>query len=145
MSSNDIRDNIEEYGWHFLFVFDPNGERENFAYSIGLEERYNHPEIILFGLKQESAHAVLTDVVEDIKSGVNMEPNKRHSNVIGGGFDVLFKPIINSAYSEYLGTAIDYYGKKFRAQVMFWPDKANVLPTEEGCVLTIQNEALGIV
>ncbi|WP_353376432.1 DUF4262 domain-containing protein [Microbulbifer sp. NBRC 101763] len=57
----------------------------------------------------------------------------------------MFKPISSNAYKEYLGTAVNYYGKPFRAQVMFWPGKANILPTEEGCELTIQNEALAIV
>lgn len=145
MSKEKIKENILEHGWHFLFVFDPKGEREDFSYTIGLEESFNHPEIMIFGLKKDSSHAILTDIVEDIKSGVRMEPDKILSNVIGGDLDVMFKPIISSAYKEYLGTATKYYSKPFRAQVMFWPDKANKLPTESGCEITIQNEALAIV
>ncbi|WP_444919623.1 DUF4262 domain-containing protein [Microbulbifer sp. CnH-101-G] len=145
MNKEEIQGNIKEYGWHFLFVFDPNGEYQDFSYTIGLEESFGHPEIMIFGLKKDSAHAILADIVEDIKSGVKMEPNKKLGNVIGGDFKVMFKPISSNAYKEYLGTAVNYYGKPFRAQVMFWPDKANILPTEEGCELTIQNEALAIV
>jgi hypothetical protein len=145
MSKEQIQENIQEYGCHFLFVFDPNGEFQDFSYTIGLEENYGHPEIMIFGLEKESAHAILADIVEDIKSGITMEPNKKLRNVVGGDFEVMFKPITASAYKEYLGTAVDYYGKPFRAQVMFWPDKANVLPTEDGCGVTSQDEALAIV
>lgn len=145
MSKSEIKENIEECGWHFLFVFDPNGEHEDFSYSVGLEEKFDHPEIIIFGLKKDSAHAIIADIVEDIKSGVKMEPNTKLGNVIGGGFEVMFKPIISSAYKEYLGTAVDYYGREFRALVMFWSGKSNLLPTEKGCEVTVQDEALAIV
>lgn len=145
MSSSKIKNNIDEYGWHFLFVFDPNGEHVDFSYTIGLEESFDHPEIVIFGLKKDSAHGILSAIVDDIKSGVVMEPNKRLPNVIGGDFEVLFKPIVGSAYEDYLGTAVRYYGKPFRAQVMFWPDKNNKLPQDEGCEVTIQDEALQIV
>jgi hypothetical protein len=114
-----IQGHIKEYGWHFLFVFDPNGVHQDFSYTIGLEESYGHPEIMIFGLKKESAHAILADIVEDIKSGITMETNKKLGNVIGGDLEVMFKPITTSAYKKYLGTAVDYYGKPFRAQIMF--------------------------
>ncbi|GAA5444855.1 hypothetical protein Misp06_03047 [Microbulbifer sp. NBRC 101763] len=77
MNKEEIQGNIKEYGWHFLFVFDPNGEYQDFSYTIGLEESFGHPEIMIFGLKKDSAHAILADIVEDIKSGVKMEPNKK--------------------------------------------------------------------
>jgi len=145
MSKDEIQVNIKEFGWHFIFVFDPDGEHQDFSYSIGLEESFGHPEIIIFGLKKDSAHAIIADIVEDVKSGITMKPNQKLGNVIGGDFEVMFKPISVNAYKEYLGTAVNYYGKPFRALVMFWPDKGNILPTEEGCELTIQNEALAIV
>ncbi len=31
-------------GWHFLYVFDPEGEHENFAYSIGFEDNLGYTE-----------------------------------------------------------------------------------------------------
>jgi len=145
MSKEQIQRNIKEYGWHVMFIFDPENAHEDFAYTIGLEESFDHPEIVIFGLEKDSAHAILTDIVTDIKSGISMEPNKRLGDVVGGDYDVMFKPIKSDSFEEYLGTAVEFYGKPFRAHVMFWPDKANVLPTEEGCELTIQNEALEIV
>ncbi|MCG8463819.1 MAG: DUF4262 domain-containing protein [Xanthomonadales bacterium] len=145
MSKDTITKHIKQYGWHRLSVFDPNGEKENFSYTIGLEESYSHPEVIVFGLPHEVAHSILWQVVNEIKSGRVFELNKRQADILDDDLDVLFKPLINSAYDEYLGTAIDYYEKPFRTYVMFWPDNDNVLPTEPGCKIAFQNEALNLV
>ena len=145
MSIEKIIKDIENFGWHSLFVFDPEGEKANFHYTVGLEESYSHPEILIFGLSQDSGHGILTDLVEEIKSGKPFEPNLKLSEVIGGSFDVMFKPVRNPLDIEYLAGAQNYYKKNFRAYVMFWPDKENVLPTEKTCTVTTQNEALEIV
>jgi len=145
MTIEKIAKDIEKFGWHSLFVFDPEGEKANFHYTVGIEESYGHPEIIIFGLSQESGHGILTDLIEDIKSENSFEPNKKLGDVIGGDFDVMFKPVKDPRNIEYLAGAENYYKKQFRAYVMLWPDKNNILPTEKACQITIQNEALEIV
>lgn len=143
--SKDIQKDIDKYGWHFLFVFDPDGERPDFAYSIGLEESYDHPEIMVFGLDKDTAHEILSDIADDLKTGKKYQLNTKFPDVIAGDFEIMFKEVKQSAYSEYLGTAVDYYEKPFRAWVLFWPDKSNILPTEDGCSLTVQDEGREIV
>ena len=113
-----------------------------FSYFIGFEESFKHPEIVIFGLKKEVAYSILSDIAYDLRNGVEYSPNVKLSNVIGGDFDVMFKPVKEDAFNEYLGTAVDYYGRPFRAWVMSWSDKANILPLEEGCKLTVQSEAI---
>jgi len=140
-----IRDNIEKYGWQYQYVFDENGKKPSFSYTIGLEESYSHPEIMIFGLKKDQMHDILSDLVNDIKEGREFEPDLKTSDVVSGNFEVIFKPLKQELFSEYAGTAVDYYKKPFRAYVMFWPDKHNILPTEAGCELTVQNEALKVV
>lgn len=80
-----------------------------------------------------------------LKEGRVFIPNKKTSNVVAGDFDVIFKPIKEEFIPEYAGIAKRYYKKPFRIYVMLWPDKNNTLPTEPGCELTLQNEALKIV
>ncbi len=145
MSSGDIQKHIDEYGWHCLYVFDPDGEKNEFSYSIGFEESFGHPEIIIFGLKREVAHSILSDIASDLRNGATFEPNVKLNNVIGGDLDIMFKPVKQAAFDDYLGTAVRFYQRPFRAWVMLWPDKTNILPDEEGCELTVQDEALGIV
>jgi len=141
----DIKENIEKHGWQFQFVFDAKGENPDFSYSIGFEESFGHPEVMIFGLKRETMHTVLADLAHDIKKGSFFKPNVRIKDVISGGFDVLFKPLKKDKYPEYAGIATEYYNKPFRLLVMFWPDKNNILPTDQNCELTVQNEALEIV
>lgn len=145
MSNDKIKENIDKFGWHFLFVFDSEGENVGFAYSVGFEETYNHPEIMIFGLKQDTSHGILSDIAHELSEGKTFESNVKLQDVIGDNLDVIFKPVKDSAFSDYLGTALNYYDKSFRAYVLFWPDKSNILPTEVGCELTVQNEALEIV
>lgn len=141
----DIKANIEKHGWQFQFVFDEKGVNPDFSYTIGFEETFGHPEIMIFGLKRETMHTVLGDLAHDIKNGRIFKPNIKTSDVISGEFEVLFRPLKDECYPEYAGIAFRYYDKPFRLLVMFWPDKNNVLPTEKNCELTVQNEALEIV
>ena len=145
MSAEKIQEDIEKFGWHFLHVFDPNGVKNVFSYSIGFEESFNQPEILIFGLGKDVAHEILTDVADDLRNGLKLAVDKRMRGLISGDFDVMFKSVQQKAFSEYLGTAVDYYNKPFRAWVMFWPDKSNILPLEDGCAVSIQDEALTII
>ncbi|WP_394175917.1 DUF4262 domain-containing protein [Thalassotalea litorea] len=140
-----ISKNIEEHGWQFQFVFDENGEKVDFAYTIGFEETFAHPEIMIFGLKKETMHTILADIAYELKSGKVFTPNNRIPDVISGGLDVMFKPLKNECIADFAGIASQYYDKPFRVLVMLWPDRNNILPTEANCELTIQNEALKVV
>ena len=146
MEINDKTQNhIDTFGWSFLNVFDPNGENPDFSYSIGFEETFNFPEIMIFGLDNKTAHQIISDIAQDLKDGIRYELNKKHKNVISGDFEVEFKEVKKEFFSSYLGTAVDFYRKPFRAWVLFWPDKNNILPIEKGCEITVQNEALDII
>lgn len=142
---SDVQENIESHGWQCQHVFDTDGEKQPFSYSIGFCESYNHPEIMIFGLKKDTMHAILSDIAEELKSGRVFEPNVRVSGVIGGDFEVCFKPLKESLKGEYAGIATRYYESPFDVYVMLWPDKNNTLPTEQECEITVQNEALKIV
>jgi hypothetical protein len=100
---------------------------------------------MIFGLENDTAHAILTDIAGEIKLGRKLEENVRVDNVVSGNFEVLFKLVKKEFLPEYAGIALRYYKREFRLMVMFWPDKLNILPTEPGCSVTIQNEALEIV
>lgn len=144
-SSEKVHRDIETFGWHCLYVFDAKGDKPGFTYSIGFEETFNQPEIVIFGLPRETAHGILTDIASQYREGVTFEPGIRTSNIIGGSLEVLFMPVRQEAFAETLGTAVRYYERPFRAWVMFWPDKNKVLPTESGHELELQDEGIKIV
>lgn len=145
MKETSIKNHIQEYGWRFQYVFDAEGLKESFAYTIGFEESFDHPEIMVFGLDREIMHSLLQEVAVAVKGGAKFQPDQRYTDILSGDFEVIFKPLKSEFYSEYAGVASDYYEDAVRMYVMFWPDKNNVLPTEPGCQLTVQDEALNIV
>lgn len=68
-----IEENIKKHGWQYQFVFDA-GKNPDFSYTIGLEESFSHPEIMIFGLKRDQMHSVLSDLVIDIKRRSSIYP-----------------------------------------------------------------------
>jgi hypothetical protein len=137
--------NIKEFGWEAMYVFDEHAEKQPFLYTIGLEETYEHPEIMIFGLNRETMHNIVSDIVHDIKNGFKAPINIKTKGMLSGDFEVLFKPVQSQYLENYLGKAIQYYQKPFRALVMLWPDKNNTLPNENDCQVDVQDEALKIV
>ncbi len=145
MPDAKLQENIDTYGWQFQYVFDPDGEGVDFGYSIGFEATWGHPEVMIFGLPQKTMHGILTDLAHAIEQGRTFVPNVRTPDVIGGGYDVIFKPLPEVWHPEYAGIAVRYYQRPFRVYLLLWPDKHNVLPTEPGCRDTAQAEALGLL
>ena len=142
--SEPIAANIEKHGWDALHVFDAQGQRSDFSYSIGFEQTFGHPEIVIFGLRRDVAQTILSDIASHLVNGVRFEPYERLGNVLGPDLEVQFRPVRDHAFSEYLGRAVQFYGKPFRAWVMIWPDKEGRLPGEPGCKITSQDEAVSI-
>ena len=141
-----IADNIREHGWHCLHVF-PNVEgQEKFSYSVGFTESYGAPEVLIFGLEREKAHALLNECANLFKNGHKIAPEAEDSNVLAGDYSVVFKSIRPEFFGEYLGTAIRYYQERpFTAAVMFIPDRAHHFAWQQGYSDIPADEALAIV
>lgn len=138
---------IEQYGWSTMYV-DANRERgmESFSYTIGLEETYDHPEVIVFGLPAETAHNILSAIAHAIKEGESMPLHTPVQNILSGDFKVLFKPFVTDAYHDYLNVAVSSYGTpEFRTQIMFWPDKDGFFPTDDSYSIQGQLTALKLI
>ena len=65
---NKTKLNIEKFGLQVMKVSSTK-YFPSFAYSIGLWEKYKHPEIICFGLSSDLGHTIINDVAEIIKRG----------------------------------------------------------------------------
>ncbi len=90
-------------------------------------------------------HNIVSDIANDIKEGFTAPVDEKIKGLLSGEYEVMFKAVDPKHFDDYLGHAVRYYEKPFRAIVMFWPDKNNVLPFESGSENTVQSEALGIV
>ena len=141
-----IADNIREHGWHCLHVFPTNEEQERFSYSIGFTESFDSPEVLLFGLEHEKAHALLNECAYLFRNGHKITPDAADQNVLSGDYSVVFKLVRPEFFGEYLGTALRYYqDKSFSAAVMFIPDREHHFPWQSGYGDISAQESLAIV
>lgn len=127
---NRTTSDIEKFGLSVIII-EATDYLPSFAYSIGLWQKFNHPEIICFGLSNETMHAVINDVSDIIKKGKTFEANKIYSDIFENS-SAEFLVVDNRNLSDYFGTAIDYYNsKKFPALQLIWTDRNDKFPWEE--------------
>ncbi len=78
------------------------------SYSIGLYKTYQHPEIIMIGLKQELMHVVINNLAEDIKNGKRYQAYSWSPDVLDG-FECYFIEVDKSNYDAYVGGDVWLY------------------------------------
>lgn len=85
------KNSIKKYGWYAHFVFDQTeAPYEINIHTHGLVETANHKDLqICFPLQQQTAHAILSNVIHRIKEGEVFEAGKKYSKILDG-YDVLF-------------------------------------------------------
>ena len=132
LSPQDIQflDHVKQYGLEVVSIFED--ERgPGFAFSVGLYDVYNHPEILIIGLPQEVAHRVLNNLADDIKKGKHYTSEISYAGILKN-HQCQFKTIDTQHYREYLGFAMWYYGgENFPALQCVWPDKNQLFPWDK--------------
>lgn len=126
-----IKENIEKYGCH-LALFEADNYLPAFAYSIGLYKKFDHPEIICFGLPTDLMGSLLNHARDLVKQGETLVPNKLYSGFLNG-YDIQFIPVDEAFYPDYLGYGGWYYDESFDFPILqlVWPDKEQRFPWEE--------------
>lgn len=125
-----IVSDIIEYDCH-LALLESDGYLPAFAYTIGLYEKFRHPEIIIFGLTTDVMGHLLNGLRDEIKKGNAFKPNETYSGLLEG-YEVQFLEVKEENYPDYLGYAGWYYKKTFNFPVLqvVWPDKGSKWPWE---------------
>lgn len=123
--------NIEKYGLSVVMI-EASDYLPSFAYSIGLWKKFDHPEIICFGLKVDTLHALINDVAEIIKDGNQIEVGRNYEEIFQNGRAEFIK-VDQRNIRDYFGAAIEYYGTKdFSALQLVWTDRNDKFPWEPG-------------
>lgn len=126
-----IISDIEKYGFH-IGIIESDGYLPAFAYTIGLYETYEHPEIVCIGLEPELLGEVLNNAGYLIEKGYNLETGCAYADFLED-FDVEFIKVSKEYYSDYFGYARWYYEEwDFPVLQLVWPDDNGVLPWKEG-------------
>jgi hypothetical protein len=122
--------NIEQYGLQVIMV-SSSDYLPSFAYSIGLFETYQQPEIICFGLSSELAHAIINDVAELMKNGETIKAYSNYDNIFNNS-RAAFLPVDDRNIDDYFGAALNYYNTtKFPALQLVWTDRNDKFPWED--------------
>jgi hypothetical protein len=78
-----VRQNVDGYGFHLQGVFggdDP--PRVAFTYTVGLIEKHDHPELVIFALDYDIAAQLLTTAVERIQRGERFVDGQRLEHIV---------------------------------------------------------------
>jgi hypothetical protein len=127
-----IEVDLLQYGWSNI----AGNSAHPCAYTIGLHERFNHPEIIVFGLSDEQSRNLLNQVGVRVSSGQKMTTNTHYRGIFEGGLDVVLKYVPPVTGRRYAPRAYGRAELKTRRQISLyqavWPDKNNLFPWQEG-------------
>ena len=97
-----VRDHIARFGWHLVLI-PPTTEAPGWVHTIGLEERFAHPELIVFG----GDFSVLAPLLNALA----------------------FRPIAAKWIEPFLGNAAWHYRRDaIPALQCFWPDAMGRFP-----------------
>ncbi|WP_304012173.1 DUF4262 domain-containing protein [Methyloversatilis discipulorum] len=126
------KDDIAKHGCSVMHVFDAEGELPPFAYSIGIQKETGAPEVVVIGLKRPMAHSVINEYNSRVREGERFEVGKYYSGFLGG-FDICIGAVSLSAYDDYFGQDIDFYGgRNFQVLQVIYPTTQGVWPWTDG-------------
>ena len=88
----DIQNTIDDAGCQIIVV--PGGEYlPGFAYTIGLYQQFNHPEIICFGLIVDTMQALLNEIKNCVEENKIFETGKEYEGFLRKGSPITFIPV----------------------------------------------------
>jgi len=122
---------VREHGWFRMSVAG-DSEGPGFSYTTGFWVSARQPEVILFGLKSETAHDVFWDLFRDAEGNKSLVPGRATQEVFGNQPAYVF-PVAKRFYAEYLGWSRWFYGSDdFPCFQIVWPDRNGVFPWQPG-------------
>ena len=135
-----VRALIEECGWALQGVFPraehPEDGSDLWIYTVGLAQRFGHPELVIVNLPQAVSASILNALGDRIKDGARFE----HGSVISGAANVDLQAVVVTegllpGEDGRFGTAWaieDRVLGDVGVLQLVWPDAAGLLPWEDG-------------
>jgi len=121
-----LRD-IADRGWHVVTVTELS-DRPGWAFSIGLQRSFGHPEVVAFGLPEAANREVVDRVARDVAHGTAHTAGSACDTILSG-LRCEFRSVARAWHGPLLGYATWYYGDEdFSAVQLLWPDRDDRLP-----------------
>jgi len=126
-----VRSDVERYGWHVAKIAGDE-QAPPWAFTIGLEHSFDHPEVLVFGMELELLHSLLNHIGEGVKQGRRFAHDERPDGILAQ-HPPAFRAVAERWYGPFVGNAGWFYQERsFRVLQCFWPDAAGSLPWEPG-------------
>ncbi|CAN5816018.1 hypothetical protein BH09MYX1_BH09MYX1_42310 [soil metagenome] len=125
-----VRSDVARRGWHVVRVPSDGQSAPPFAYTIGLESTFDHPEVAVFGLNEDLdvMQRLLDAVGERVRSGERFAHGDLKKKLLPRSV-CAFARFPKSAYAAHFQKAVRYHrGTTFRALQCIWPDPKKRLP-----------------
>ncbi|MFO1054071.1 MAG: DUF4262 domain-containing protein [Planctomycetota bacterium] len=132
----DVRAAIAEHGWHIVLI-PAEDDRPAYGFTIGLTDRFAHPEICVVGLDDGEdgglMHDLLDSAAEMVAEGERIEAGVRNAKLLVG-HSLGVRAMQPDQIVDWLALAVVYRGKAdVEAIQLLWPDRRGRLPFESGC------------
>ncbi|WP_160713261.1 DUF4262 domain-containing protein [Chitinophaga solisilvae] len=129
VSNKKIQKGIDKDGCFFIVV-PPENHVPGYVYSIGLFQKFNHPEIICIGLEEDDLGTLVNNACELVKRGQTLCLSTNYTEFLQG-VSVQFLLVDKLHYPYYLNEAIDFYDSSdYPAIQLIWPDEQGLFPWE---------------
>ena len=134
MASDDdpearVARDIAEHGWH-VALFPPEGRVAGWGHTIGLEERFAHPELLLFGRDLPLLLRLLNRLGAQVAAGPALRADEPLRGVVER-VALELRPVSSKWILVFLGNAV-WHAKRpdVAALQVFWPDPRGHFPWE---------------
>lgn len=119
---DQTREHIRKYGLSVIRL-NASSYLPSFAYSVGLSETYQHPEIICFGLKPDLLHEIINDVAEIIRKEGKIKAKEEYTNIFRDS-RAIFLEVDPRNMKDYFGLALSYYKEvPINGLQLVWTDR----------------------
>lgn len=127
MDDDKLIKDIREYGWAVLLI-EATDYLPSVAYTVGLWKNYNHPELISFGLTNNTLHSIINIGGELVKDGHKLQVGRDYNDFFENGI-AQFIQVDPRSLKDYFGYAIAFNDSAvFPALQLVWTDRNNRYP-----------------
>lgn len=127
---------IETNGWALEPIaadYDSDPPRAGYAYTIGLHDSLQFPDIVVFGLTPVAIKGLIDLIVEQVSNGVDIPLDTPVTGLLDNELRCVFASVDTVECGNLFQTAALWYQRRdFPMVQLLWPDRSGWLPGESG-------------
>lgn len=127
----DLQLTVQEHGFAIVPVKGNGKDIPGYIYSVGLGQKFGHPELVILGLPDDLIQELVTNIIAQLNKGAMFEDGKVYPGMFSE-FAVGFLTIKDEFKSTIMDATAAFYGaNQFDAMQVVWPDPQGYFPWEQ--------------